>query len=55
MRIKVKYRGHWYEAKDVSIDNEGELSFEYLHGLEGCVDSEHVEEYFIITDEVAIH
>lgn len=44
MKIKVKYRGKWYYAKDVSIDLDGNLSFEYLHNLDGCVDSEHVQE-----------
>lgn len=44
MKIKVKYRGEWYYAKDISISEDGEMSFEYLHGLPGVVDSEHVEE-----------
>ena len=44
MKIKVKYRGEWYYAKDISISQEGEISFESLHDLKEIVDSEHVEE-----------
>ncbi len=50
MRIKVKYRREWYYAKDISIDVKGNLFFEYLHGLNGCADSDHIGEYKIITD-----
>ncbi len=46
--IKVKYRGKWYYAKDISIDRGGNLSFEYLYDLEGAVDSDHVEDVQII-------
>lgn len=48
IKIKVKYRGKWYYAKDISIDREGNLGFEYLHDLIGCVDSEHIEDYKIV-------
>ena len=47
MKIKVKYRGKWYYASSVDIDKDGNLDFEYLHDLDGCVDSEHVEEWEI--------
>ena len=48
MKIKVKYRGKWYLASSVYITRDGELSFEYLHGLYGSVDSDHVEEFVIL-------
>lgn len=47
IKIRVKYRGKWYYAKHLSIDREGYVSFEYLHGLEGVVDSEHIETYYL--------
>ena len=51
MKIKVKYRNEWHEAKDISIDKNGELDFEYLHGLNGAVDNDHLQEYHIIVEE----
>lgn len=47
MKIKVKYRGKWYFASSMYIDRVGNLSFEYLHDLYGCVDSEHVQQWEI--------
>jgi len=44
LKIKVLYRGKWYYASSVSINEEGILSIEYCHNLDGCVDSEHVDE-----------
>ena len=44
LKIKVLYRGKWYYASSVMIDEEGLLDIENCHDLFGCVDSEHVEE-----------
>ena len=44
LKIKVLYRGKWYYASSIRIERNGLLSIEYCHGLDGCVDSEHVEE-----------
>lgn len=51
LKIKVLYRGKWYYASSVYINAEGFLDIEYCHGLDGCVDSEHLEN--IIVEEVA--
>ena len=51
IKIKVKYRNTWFYASDLSIDKDGNISFEYLHGLYGCVDSEHVQDYKILIKE----
>lgn len=47
LKIKVKYRGKWYYASSIYIDRNGNISIEYLHDLDGCVDSDHVEDYLI--------
>ncbi len=47
IKIEVKYRGEGYYAKDVSIDRDGNLSFDYLHDLIGSVDSDHIQEVII--------
>lgn len=44
LKIKVLYRGKWYYASSIVIDKDGLLSIEYCHKLNGCVDSEHVDE-----------
>ncbi len=52
MKIKVRYRNEWYWASDLSIDKEGNISFENLHDLEGTVDSEHVKATILYLDNV---
>jgi hypothetical protein len=49
LKIKVKYRGKWYYASNIDIGVDGDLDFEYLYGLDGCVDNEHVQDYIIET------
>ncbi len=51
MKIEVKYRNKWYFAHSISIDVDGDLSFEYLHGFDGVVDSEHVQDYIIYGED----
>ena len=51
MKIKVRYGNKWYYASSIHINLDGTLDFEYLHGLYGCVDSDHVREYKILLEE----
>ena len=50
MKIKVKYRNKWYYANAVNIDKEGNVYFNYLHDLDGAVDSEHIQDFKIIIE-----
>lgn len=51
LKIKVLYRGKWYYASSVMIDGEGLLDIEYCHGLDGCVDDEHIDNIIIEGDK----
>ena len=43
LKIKVLYRGKWYYASSIDIDVEGNLSIEYCHGLDYCLDYEYID------------
>ena len=44
LKIKVLYKGKWYYASSVMINEEGLLDIQYCHGLDGSVDEEYVDE-----------
>lgn len=44
LKIKVLYKGKWYYASSVMINEEGLLDVKYCHGLYGCVDEEYVDD-----------
>lgn len=50
LKINVLYRGHWYYASSVMIDDEGILDIEYCHGVEGSLDFEHIDNIIIEED-----
>lgn len=52
MKIKVRYKDQWYWATNISIDREGNVSFEYLHDLEGVVDPEYVKATILYLDNM---
>ncbi len=52
LKIKIKYRGKWYYATGVEIDENGELYFgsHYLYGgsEHGVMDTDHIEEVRLV-------
>ena len=47
IRITVLYRGRLYDAKDISIDKAGNIYINYLHGIDGAIDQEHITEIYL--------
>ena len=47
LKISVRYRGVWHYAKHLTINEDGSLYIQYLYGLDGAVDQDHVEKVVI--------
>ena len=48
LRIKVLYGGKWYYASSITIDRDGSIDIDYCHGVDGAIDSDHVEKIEIV-------